>query len=125
MASALTWFEIATTDLDRAANFYSTVLDKPLRREDFGGIPHGIFPYDPATNGIGGALVLDPQRTPSAEGAVIYLHIDSEAALDTALRRVGENGGRVLMPKTHIGDPGFIALILDTEGNRIGLNAIN
>jgi uncharacterized protein len=27
------------------------------------------------------------------------------------------------MPKTDIGDPGFIGTMLDTEGNRVGIHA--
>ena len=35
--------------------------------------------------------------------------------------RVGNAGGNVIMPKSGIGENGFIALFLDTEGNKIGL----
>ncbi len=27
-----------------------------------------------------------------------------------------------MLPRTDIGEPGFIAMILDTEGNRVGLH---
>lgn len=33
-------------------------------------------------------------------------------------------GGRVLKPKSAIGDYGFIALVHDTEGNLIGLHSL-
>ena len=32
-------------------------------------------------------------------------------------------GGKVVMPKTDIGPPGFIALVRDTEGNVVGLHS--
>jgi predicted enzyme related to lactoylglutathione lyase len=71
--------------------------------------------------GVGGALVRDPRFRPSADGAVVYL--DASAGLDGCLERVKAAGGKVLMPRTDVGAPGFIALILDTEGNRVGLHA--
>jgi len=121
-ASALTWFEIPAIDFDRAVDFYSTVLGKSLSKEDFNGIPNGIFPYEPG-KGIGGAVVKNEEYTPSMNAAIIYLDAGSEDALDAMLNRVPDAGGTVLMPKTHIGDPGYIALIADTEGNRVGFNA--
>jgi predicted enzyme related to lactoylglutathione lyase len=121
---ALNWFEIPSTDFDRAVNFYSTVLGRPLQTMDFNGTPNGIFPYE-SGKGIGGAVVHDDNYKPSAESFIIYLNAHSESDLDAMLERVSEAGGQVLMPKTHIGDPGYIALILDTEGNRVGFNAPN
>ena len=32
-------------------------------------------------------------------------------------------GGKVMMPKTDIGPPGFIAVMVDTEGNSVGLHS--
>ncbi len=121
MKNALTWFEIPSSDFDRAVEFYSTVLGKPLNKQDFNGTPNGLFPYEPGV-GVGGAVVYSEDYTPSANSFVIYLDAGSESELDAALARVPSAGGKVIMPKTHIGDPGFIALILDTEGNRVGLN---
>jgi predicted enzyme related to lactoylglutathione lyase len=41
------------------------------------------------------------------------------------LARVPAAGGTVVLPKTEIGPHGFIAHILDTEGNRIGLHSLH
>ncbi len=35
---------------------------------------------------------------------------------------VNGNGGKTLMPRTSIGDHGFIAHFEDTEGNRVALH---
>ncbi|MEQ8675687.1 MAG: VOC family protein [Aggregatilineales bacterium] len=122
MTSALTWFEIPSADFDRAVDFYSTVIGKPLHKQDFNGVPNGIFPYEQG-KGIGGSVVFSEEYTPSAESFIIYLDAESEANLDAMLTRIESAGGKVLMPKTHIGVPGHIALFMDTEGNRVGLNA--
>jgi predicted enzyme related to lactoylglutathione lyase len=40
------------------------------------------------------------------------------------VRRLRRHGGRIHMPKTSIGQYGHIALVTDTEGNRIGLHSM-
>ena len=119
MSNAINWFEIFVTDLDRASRFYETTLALQLRREDFGGLPMSIF--SSAKEGAGGALVRDPKRTPGAGGTLVYL--DAGGKLDASLDRVTAAGGAVVLPKTDIGAPGFIALVRDTEGNLVGLHS--
>lgn len=121
MYNAVNWFEIPSRDFDRAVAFYSTVIGKPLRKTIFNGTPNGIFPYE--GDGVGGAVIHAEHSQPSMTAAVMYLNVGNEAGLDAALSRVTEAGGTVLLPKTDIGKPGFIALMADTEGNRVGLHA--
>jgi predicted enzyme related to lactoylglutathione lyase len=118
MANTLNWFEIPTTDLDRATTFYERVLGVSLKREDFGGTPMSIFTAkDPD---LAGALVKDARRKPSSDGALVYLNVSGR--LDAVVGRIASAGGEVLLPKMDIGDPGYIALFRDTEGNVIGLH---
>jgi predicted enzyme related to lactoylglutathione lyase len=119
MRNAVNWFEIPTTNLDRAARFYERALGLELRRESFMGIPHALFPADKP--GVGGALIADPARKAAAEGTLIYL--DATGKLDATLARVADLGGQVVLPRTSIGPQGFIALVRDTEGNVVGLHA--
>jgi predicted enzyme related to lactoylglutathione lyase len=112
--NTINWFEIPTNDLDRAAKFYEATLGAQLKREKFMDVPHAIF----GASGVTGALIQDPKRKPGA-GSIVYLDAPDLAA---ALARVEKAGGRVLLPKTDIGEPGFIALIADTEGNEVGLH---
>lgn len=115
--NAINWFEIPVTDMDRAVRFYERVLATSLKREVFGGQPHAIFPA--AEPGVAGALVNSKELTPSVAGARIYLDAPQ---LDACLARVAAAGGAVVMPKTDIGEPGFIAIVKDTEGNAVGLH---
>jgi predicted enzyme related to lactoylglutathione lyase len=119
MANALTWFEIPTLDMDRAVRFYETVLGVTLKREVFGGTPHALFPA--GQSDAGGALIHDGLRKPSAEGTLIYL--DAAGKLDSCLERLRAAGGVLVLPKTDIGDPGFIAVFRDTEGNAVALHS--
>jgi predicted enzyme related to lactoylglutathione lyase len=119
MANAWTWFEIPTHDLDRAVKFYETVLGISLKREVFGGTPMAIFPA--SREDASGALVQEAGRTPSTEGTLIYL--DAAGKLDDCLARVRQAGGAVVSGRTDIGDPGYVAVLRDTEGNLIALHS--
>jgi predicted enzyme related to lactoylglutathione lyase len=119
MSNAIHWFEIFVSDLDRAVRFYEKTLGIELRREDFAGKPMAVFAT--AETGVGGALVRDGERTSGAAGTLIYL--DATGKLDACLARVSAAGGAVVLPRTDIGDPGFIATIRDTEGNLVGLHS--
>lgn len=118
MKDAINWFELPVVDLARAQKFYETMLGAKLKSEVFNGTPHAMFPTD---SGVGGALIKDARRSPKADGALIYLNANGK--LDACLGRVEAAGGKVLLPKTSIGDPGHIALVLDTEGNQVGLHS--
>lgn len=121
----LTWFEIPVTDLDRAQKFYETILDiKMVRRID--GENEGVFfPFDPnviqATSGrVTGVLSKSERNKPSDNGTVVY--INASPNIQTVLDKVEKAGGKVISPKIQI-PPGFIALIIDSEGNKVGLHA--
>ena len=119
MPHALDWFEIPTTDLDRAVRFYETVLGVSLKREVFGGVPMASFPFG-QDKSTGGALIQDARRKPSADGPVLYLN--SYGHLDACLQRLAKAGGALVAAKMDIGEPGFIAIFRDTEGNVLGLH---
>jgi hypothetical protein len=118
--TAINWFEIFVSDLERAGRFYQTVLAVELRREELAGMTLAVFPYEQG-RGTGGALVLDGKRQPGGGGTLVYLNANGK--LDAALERVARAGGSVVMPKTDIGPPGFIAVVRDTEGNLVGLHS--
>ena len=119
MSGAINWFEIPVVDLDRAQRFYQTILEKQLKRETFAGMPMAVFEY---SNGcVGGALVKMKGREPSVHGGLGYL--DCGQALEAVLARVPSAGGKVVVPLTDIGAPGFIAIIVDSEGNSVGLHS--
>ena len=117
--NAINWFELPVRDLDRARRFYQAVLGTQLKTESFGGMPMAMFPTG-GGDAVGGALVLDERRTPGG-GTIVYLN--ANGILDQCAGRIEEAGGKVLLPKTDIGDPGHILLLLDTEGNQVGLHA--
>jgi uncharacterized protein len=124
MASAITWFQLPATDIERARTFYETIcgfslekLDSPPEMQMWG------FPADWRSGEIGGAIVAGEGAVPSATGTAVFLNANPD--LQVALDRVEGAGGKVLMPKTAIGmeDAGHFAMISDTEGNTVGLHS--
>lgn len=116
------WFEIPVTDMNRAKEFYESVLDIAISVHDFGGLLMGWFPNNPEKSGATGSLILHEMYKPSkTEGPLIYFSCKD---VDNELSRVEAAHGEIVKPKTQIGDEhGFMALILDTEGNRIALHS--
>jgi len=115
------WFEIPVTDLPRAEKFYSTIFGfdmLPLPSDPSDDREARAFPGGAA--GMTGALVRSAHNQPSATGTVIYLNGGDN--LSTILDKVEGAGGAVVMPRTDIGEHGYIAQFTDTEGNRVALH---
>jgi predicted enzyme related to lactoylglutathione lyase len=119
MKNAIDWCEIFVSDLERAKRFYETLLGVSLKTGDYTRVPSAVFQAD--RDGVGGALVQDPNRRPGPGGFLVYLNANGK--LDACLERVSSAGGAVITPKTDIGEPGFIAVVRDTEGNVVGLHS--
>jgi uncharacterized protein len=125
MKNAISWFEIPTTQLDAAQAFYEAVLGHPMRRETMGPSQGAVFPYDRAAEGVGGALMMGPSAPKlSSGGTLVYL--DASPSLDAALARAVALGGNVVQPRTAL-PPGMgcFAHIIDLDGNRVGLHALD
>lgn len=118
------WFEIPTTDMDRAVKFYETVFDFKLQREKMGDLDMAWFPFNMEAQGSPGSLVCMPDvYKPSADGTLVYFTAHS-GNLDKELSRVEKAGGKVLMEKKEISpEHGFMALFLDSEGNRVAMHS--
>jgi uncharacterized protein len=126
MANAISWFEIPADNFDRAVKFYSTLLEADLQKMDMGS---SIMAFLPATQDeVGGAIVYVPDKTqgykPSHSGSVVYLNGGDD--LSEKLSRVEGAGGKIITPKTDIGQGfGYYAFFEDTEGNRVGFHSMN
>jgi len=120
MKNVVNWFEIPVTDMDRAIRFWEGVLLTKVKRESFGGSDMAVFPHeDPKAPG--GCLVKRATQTPAASGTLVYLDVGAD--LDGAVGRARESGGKVAVPRTEIGPDGSFAVVVDTEGNSVGLHA--
>ena len=123
----INWFEIPVTDTERAKRFYETILDIEMQTLTVAETNEELtfFPYNPevvqATSGrVTGALVKSENRKPSDKGTTVYINVSPD--IQIVLDKVTAAGGKIIVYKKQI-RAGFIAVILDTEGNSIGLHA--
>jgi len=116
-ASAITWFEIPSQDLDRATRFYENVLGVQLMPDVMGPMKMSLFPADKGQPS--GCVIHADGYRPSGDGTTVYLNLRDD--LNKPLAKVEMAGGKVLQGKTALPeDMGFYAQFLDSEGNRVG-----
>jgi predicted enzyme related to lactoylglutathione lyase len=115
------WFEIYVNDMERAKRFYETVLNLQLEKMPNPDMEYWTFPMDNDQMGAGGALAQMEGAAPGPGGTLIYF---GSADCGVEESRVTAAGGKVLRPKMEIGEYGFISIIMDTEGNTIGLHSM-
>jgi predicted enzyme related to lactoylglutathione lyase len=118
---ALNWFEIHVANLQRARQFYETILQISMEEVMVGDIPEIVFPFDRTQGGVGGSILKSNTPPPGGGGTLIYLNVEGD--LDGVLGRISGAGGTVTKPRTAIGPYGFIGIFKDTEGNSIGLHS--
>ena len=116
----INWFEIPVTDFSRAKHFYETIFAITMTVTEIQGYKMAFFP---AYEGkISGAICFGEGYIPSGAGSLLYLNANPDVNL--VLDRATAVGGRIIMPKTLIGEEtGYYAFIVDSEGNRIALHS--
>jgi hypothetical protein len=118
--NAINWFEIPSTDFNRATKFYESILGATLHKMAMGGAEMAFFPADDGK--VGGAIVFHKDVKPSADGTMVYLNAHPD--LSEILGRIEKAGGKVIIPKTQVNpEIGFYAVFLDTEGNKVALHS--
>ena len=125
MDNAISWFEIPATDIDRAQKFYERIFLIKMNALDVPSMKMRMFPLDDPMKGVGGTLVDSGGfHKPSAtNGPLIYLNGNPD--VEIVLGRVEAAGGKITVPKTQISEEyGYMAVFLDTEGNRIALHSV-
>jgi predicted enzyme related to lactoylglutathione lyase len=118
----ITWIEIPVNDMKRAITFYNATFKWNLKI-DLPGLPEMAFlPLEENAPGCNGTLIRHPEfYKPSEDGALVYFGVDNIIAYE---KRCTKNGGTVLIPKKQISpDHGYMAVLCDTEGNRIALHS--
>lgn len=118
--NAINWFEIPALDLDRAFQFYTNILNGNVRKGTFGNGDLILFNVPFSTGeAVGGSLVVREGFNPTTEGPNLF--INAFGKLSEATNKVESAGGKVLVPFIDLGKFGFASIIIDSEGNKIGL----
>lgn len=123
--NAISWFEIPVKDLDRAQKFYEQILDITMIPLDLDNIRMRMFPIEDDQIGVGGSLCDSGgfHKPSDTEGPLIYLNANPN--VQTVLEKVENAGGQILVPKTLItSEFGYMAVIKDSEGNRIAFHSM-
>ena len=119
------WFEIYVNDMPRAQKFYQGVFEVKLEilgDPNDASIQMLAFPSDMEKYGATGALAKMEGMSAGGNSTLVYFTCE-DCALEES--RVEAAGGKIFKPKMSIGEYGHISLIMDTEGNMIGLHSMS
>lgn len=120
--NTINWFEISVQNLNRAKTFYESIFDIKMTTSNQMGMEMAFFPMEMGSGKISGSLCQSQSHKPSADGVKLYMNANPD--LSVALSKVAEYGGKVILPKTKITDElGYMAFLIDTEGNSIALHS--
>jgi len=119
------WVEIYVDDMSRAQKFYESVFQIQMIPMETPGEMNDLqmlsFPHADGECNISGALCKTSAMQPGTGGTLVYFTCD-DCAVEAS--RVEAAGGQVLQEKFAIGPYGFCAVVMDTEGNAIGLHSM-
>ena len=119
------FFEIPVDNPARAREFYSSAFGWKMNEipemhyTQIGTVEAdqmGIRGTPKEPGAINGGMV--ERRHELVENPVIYIGVKN---IDEATAAIEKNGGRIMKPKTPVGNFGFAAYFKDSEGNVIGL----
>jgi len=120
--NSINWFEIPVEDMLRAKHFYQIIFSIHMEQANIMDSQMAFFPSEKGNGKMSGALVKSEMHKSNTEGVLIYLNANPD--ISAVLARIEEEGGVVLQNKTSINaGSGFIAIFLDTEGNRVALHS--
>ena len=121
MENPVGYFEIPVNDLERAVEFYEIVFGYQFTRTEIDGLEMALFPSNEKGEGVTGALVKGDSYVPSKEGSRLYFNSKD---IERTLEKVLSQNGKILYPKTSIGELGWVAELEDSEGNCIALHSL-
>ena len=121
MKNPITHFEIPADNVERAKKFYEKIFDWKIEKHDkdyyfVQTTEVGEDEWTPKEPGeINGGIV---KRTMPGEPFTNYITVTS---IDNITKTIEKNGGKIVVPKTKMGEWGWWAAFQDTEGNILGL----
>jgi hypothetical protein len=121
------WFEIPVEDLNRAINFYESVLGLEMTKTTLeypaGKVEMAWFPFDYLPGSPGALVKNDKWSKPSQDGPVLYFSSPS-GDVENDIPKIKEAGGKIIYDKFHISnDIGYMVVFFDTEGNKLAIHS--
>jgi predicted enzyme related to lactoylglutathione lyase len=131
-APQICWFEIPVTEIDRAIEFYSSILSVKIEKRIMNDKFYGFF--DKQTHLIGGCLAPKENYSPGNGTLMFFYVIDLSQVLintvalngkivspKTLLKQTNSSGNTIISNNLIDENIGYFAEIVDSEGNHIGL----
>ncbi len=119
------WFEIYVDDMVRATKFYEAVFATKL--SDLAS-PTGeemsmmAFPMSMESKGGAAGALVKMEGFKAGNNSTIVYFLSEDCSIEEA--RIEAAGGKIFKPKMSIGEHGFISLLIDTEGNLVGIHSM-
>ena len=115
MGSRLSYFEVTSTDMERAQSFYREMFGwQVMALPEMGG--YAVVDTQSGEGGASGGI--GPVMDGGAGGIRVYFH---EPDLTAGLTRAVELGGTVVQEPTEIPGFGTIAVFADPDRHQVGL----
>jgi predicted enzyme related to lactoylglutathione lyase len=108
-------FEVPVDKPERAANFYKKVFDWKINKWDKGDY-WMVETGDPKYMGINGGFMLRKDSTSSG----VVQNIVGVDNVDATIKKIQNNGGKIVKPKADVMGVGKLVYFKDTEGNIFG-----
>ncbi len=139
--SVLTWIQIPTKNLNRAAVFYQNVFNASFFFETLNEIPHAIFKKnEEGLKLLHGALIKANNDETFGLGPILFF--EATGRFEDMMQLIEENKGKIIkkktliitketessykIPNTYIDNkPGYYAHFSDSEGNKLALYGTN
>lgn len=115
MSNRIAWLEVSSTDVSASAEFYRNLFDWPIVTDVKSDYTKTSFGR--GETGIGFRHAAEMQGlTPGS--VLVYVQVDD---VDAAIARAKELGAPIYKDKTQVPSGGWMAIVGDPGGNRIGL----
>jgi predicted enzyme related to lactoylglutathione lyase len=111
---AFSWFELMTSDIAAATNFYTKLFGWTTENMSMEGGTYTVVKV--ADKGVGGIMNMPPtaQGMPPMWG--VYVTVND---VDATAKKAQDLGGKVIMPPKDIPDVGRFCVIQDPQGATI------
>ena len=113
MAGGVIWYELMTSDVDKARAFYEQVLGWSIEKSS--NAPNGYRMISGSKGLVGGMMPLPPGATNMGMKPIWVPYIDVPDA-DSAANKIKADGGAIHMPGTDVPGAGRFCYVADPQG---------
>ena len=121
MANTIVWFDLPVKNLEKMTAFYATILNQQLEISTEHDFRMTVFQHQ--ENDVAGCLYETKDDIKQHDsGLLIYFNVNKR--IHRAVELAASTGGVIVEPIAAIGEYGYRAVILDPEGNKVALHAV-